>query len=88
MIFSQSSNPVQTFGPGTSVDLSPYVSLANSPATLVDALDLTLTHGTMPAAMKAKVLAAVNASTGRSNLFTVQTAAYLILSSGYYNVWH
>ncbi len=88
LMFSQNSSAVQTYGPGTSVDLSPFVALANTPPILVDALDLTLTHGTMPASMKAQVVAAVNAAGGRSNLFQVQTAAYVILSSGYYNVWH
>jgi len=88
LMFSPSLSPIQTYGPGTSVDLSPFVALASTPSTLVDALDLTLTHGTMPAAMKAQVVAAVNAAGGRSNLFLVQTAAYVILSSGYYNVWH
>ena len=88
LMFSQNSSPILTYGPGTSVDLSPFVALANTPPTLVDALDLTLTHGTMPSSMKAQVLAAVNAAGGRSNLFLVQTAAYVILSSGYYNVWH
>ena len=47
-LFSQWSNPVQNYGPGTTVDLTPFVPLAATPATLVSALDLTLTHGTMP----------------------------------------
>ena len=51
-LFSQWSNPVQNYGPGTTVDLTPFLPLASTPATLVNALDLTLTHGTMPAAMK------------------------------------
>ena len=51
-LFSQWSNPVQSYGPGTTVDLTAFVPLAPTPATLVNALDLTLTHGTMPAGMR------------------------------------
>ncbi len=51
--FNQYSNPIQSYGPGTLVDLTPFLPLAKTPGhTLVNALDLTLTHGTMPAFMK------------------------------------
>ena len=86
--FAQYSNPVQSYGPGTTVDLTPFLPLANTPATLVDALDLTLTHGTMPAAMKQTIVAAVTADSPSGSLRQVQTACYLILTSSYYNVWH
>ena len=86
-LFGQYSNPVQNFGPGTTLDLTPFLPLATNPTTLVNALDLTLTHGTMPAAMKAAIVAAVAAETGGS-LRQVQHACYLILTSNYYNVWH
>jgi hypothetical protein len=85
--FNQYSNPVQSYGPGTTVDLTPLLPLASTPPTLLDALDLTLTHGAMPAAMKQIVLNAVIADTG-GNLHRVQTGIYLILTSSYYNVWH
>ncbi len=85
--FSQYSNPVQSNGPGTTVDLTAWLPLAAVPATLVDALDLTLTHGTMPAAMKQTIVSAVTADTN-GNLHRVQTGIYLILTSSYYNVWH
>jgi len=85
--FNQYSNPVQSYGPGTTVDLTPLLPLAATPATLVDALDLTLTHGTMPAAMKQTIVTAVTADTN-GNLHRVQTGIYLILTSSYYNVWH
>ncbi len=86
-LFSQYSNPVQSYGPGTIVDLTAFVPLASTPATLVNALDLTLTHGTMPAAMKAEIVSAVtNDSLG--SLHRVEGACYLILTSSYYNVWH
>jgi hypothetical protein len=86
-LFNQYSNPVQTYGPGVTVDLSGFMSLSGNPASLVNALDLTLTHGTMPAEMKAPIVAAVTAETG-GGLRRIQRACYLILTSSYYNVWH
>jgi hypothetical protein len=86
-LFGSYSNPVLGYGPGTSIDLTPFVPLAANPATLVNALDLTLTHGVMPAAMKNALVAAVSADAG-GNLNRVETACYLILTSNYYNVWH
>jgi hypothetical protein len=86
-LFGGWNNPVATYGPGTTVDLTPFVALASQPATLVAALDLTLTHGTMPAAMKQALVNAVTADLG-GDVTRVQTAADLILTSSYYNVWH
>jgi hypothetical protein len=79
---------MESYGPGTAIDLTPFIALAATPSTLVDALDLTLTHGVMPAAMKSQIVAAVHADNGNGSLHEVQTACYLILSSSYYNVWH
>ncbi len=86
-LFSQYSNPVQSYGPGTTVDLTPFLSLAATPATLVSALDLTLTHGAMPATMKSIIVNTVT-NDAAGALHRVQTACYLILTSSYYNVWH
>jgi Protein of unknown function (DUF1800) len=86
-LFNQYSNPVQSYGPGTTIDLTAFLPLAASPATLVAALDLTLTHGTMPAAMKQIITTAVAADNGGA-LHQVQTGIYLILTASYYNVWH
>jgi uncharacterized protein (DUF1800 family) len=86
-LFSQYSNPVQSYGPGTTVDLTAFLPLASTPATLVNALDLTLTHGVMPATMKSAIVGAVTGDT-LGPLHRVQGACYLILTSGYYNVWH
>jgi hypothetical protein len=86
-VFGAYSGNVQTYGPGTSVDLSAYVAMANSPATLVDALDMALTNGLMPVGLKQILATAVQAEQG-GNLRRVQTALYLLLSSGYYNVWN
>ena len=86
-LFSAYSNPVATYGPGTTIDLTPFLSLASNPATLVDALDFTLTAGLMPAGMKQILVQAVTNEAG-GTLRRVQTGVYLILASGYYNVWH
>ena len=69
-----------------SLNPCPGISIC-TPATLASALDLTLTHGVMPGAMKTAIANAV-AADGGSNLHKVQTACYLILTSSYYNVWH
>jgi hypothetical protein len=86
--FSQWSNPVQSYGPGTTVDLTPFLQLAATPSALMNALDLTLTHGTMPATMKQIITTAVTADQSYGALEQVEEAVYLILQSGYYNVWH
>lgn len=86
-LFGQWGSSVQDYGPGTTVDLTPFLPLAANPSTLVNALDLTLTHGAMPAAMKSAIVAAVASNTD-GNLRQVQQACYLILTSNYYNVWH
>ena len=86
-LFSAYNNPIQTYGPGFTVDLTPYVGLVSNPSTLVAALDLALTHGTMPSALKQIVTTAVQQETG-GPVRQVQTAVYLIISSNYYNVWH
>ena len=86
-LFFSYSNPVLSYGPGTSIDLTPYLSLASNPAILVAALDLTLTHGTMPAPMKQAIVTAVTDDMS-GNLSRVETGAWLILTSSYYSVWH
>jgi uncharacterized protein (DUF1800 family) len=86
-LFANWGSSVETYGPGTTVDITPFLPLATNPTTLVNALDLTLTHGTMPAEMKSAIVAAVAANTD-GNLRQVQQACYLILTSNYYNIWH
>jgi len=87
-LFGAYSNPVQHAGAATTVDLTPYLYLAATPDKLVDALDLTLTHGTMPAQMKEIIVTAVKNVNEGGNLRKVQKGAYLILTSNYYNIWH
>ena len=66
-LFSNYSDPVQTYGPGMTVDLTPYVTLASSsPTALVNALDLALTRGVMPASMKQIILTAVQGEDRRA----------------------
>ena len=86
-LFGAWSNPIASYGPGTNIDLTPYVNLASNPAALVDALDLALTHGDMPAAMKSAIISAVTQEMN-GNLKRVEAGIYLIVSSNYYNVWH
>jgi uncharacterized protein (DUF1800 family) len=86
--FSNYSNPVQTYGPGITVDLTAYLPLASNPAGLVNALDNALTGGVLPASLKQIVAATVQADASTGPLHQVQDALYLILTSNYYNVWH
>ena len=85
--FSSWTSPVLNYGPGTNLDVTPYMALSANPATLVAALDLTLTHGTMPSGLKQEIVTAVTNDTN-GNLSRVLTGAWLILISNYYSVWH
>jgi hypothetical protein len=87
-LFNQYSNPIASYGPGTVIDLTPFLPLATNPTALVNAIDVTLTHGTMPATMKQYITTAVIGDTSSGALRQVQTAIYLTLTSSYYNVWH
>ena len=82
------SNPVLSYGPGTTVDLTPFLPLASNPTSLVNAIDLTLTEGVMPAALKNIIVNAVTSDQIYGALHQVETAMYLTLISNYYNVWH
>jgi hypothetical protein len=78
-------------GTGTTVDFTPYASLAANPANpgqLLDSLNTLLLHGAMDSATRASILAAVNAVPAGStqNLSRAKTAIYLILSSSQYQV--
>jgi uncharacterized protein (DUF1800 family) len=86
-VFGAYSNVINSYGPGTTIDLSPFVALAANPQTLTDALDLTLTNGLAPAGLKNIILNAIAAENG-GNLRRVQTGLYLMLASSYYNVWN
>jgi hypothetical protein len=82
------SNPVLSYGPGTTIDLTPFLPLASNPASLVNAVDLTLTEGVMPAGLKTIITNAVQGDALNGTLHQVETAVYLTLISNYYNVSH
>jgi len=82
------SNPVLSNGPGTTVDVTPFLSLVSNLTTLVNAIDLTLTDGVMPQGLKTIIVNAVAGDQSNGALHQVETAIYLTLISSYYNVWH
>jgi hypothetical protein len=86
-LFGAYSGNINSYGPATMVDLTSYVALAGNPTALVNALDQALTNGEMPAGLKQILVTAIQAEQG-GQLRQVQTALYLLLSSGYYNVWN
>jgi hypothetical protein len=86
-LFGAWDTNINSYGPGTVVDLTSFAALAGDPQTLVDALDLTLSNGMAPAGFKNIMLNAIQAESG-GDLRRVQTGLYLWLSSGYYNVWN
>lgn len=75
---------------GTQLNYSAYTAMAGTPATLVDALDARLMHGTMSAAMKANIVQTItgitNANATTQALQRTQTAIYLIATSAQYQV--
>ena len=86
-IFVDDDVPQIKFDLGTSFDLTPWASLADRPAALVDALDSTFTHGQMPAAMKSDLITAVTGTT-QGNLRRVEVGIFLIVTSSFYQVMH
>jgi len=80
-----------SIGSGTTVDFTPYATLAGTDVNqLVNALDALLLHGTLSASARASVLAAINAvpSGTDQNLKRAKMAIYLIASSSQYQVEH
>jgi uncharacterized protein (DUF1800 family) len=80
-----------SFGTGTTVDFTPYATLAANPANpgqLLDALNTLLLHGAMDSATRSSILAAVSAVPAGStqNLTRAKTAIYLLLTSSQYQV--
>ena len=71
---------------GTSLDLSPWLSLAGAPADLVAALDELLLHRTMSPAMRESIVTAVAAVASGNPLKRVRTGIYLVLTSSQYQV--
>jgi len=69
---------------GTSIDLTPYASLA--PSALVSKLSSILMHGSLSSAAAAAIVTAINAQEASDPLAAVRTASYLILTSAQYQV--
>jgi uncharacterized protein (DUF1800 family) len=90
-LFGSFSSPLLNYGPGTSIDLTSYQAHYQNPAALVKAMDQTLTRGMLPATVKniiATAVAAEDPAGYTAGMKQVETALYLIATSGYYNVWH
>ena len=71
---------------GTSIDLSPFDSLAANPDQLLDALNNLLLHGSMSAEMRQNIKTAVTAVAATNPRLRVRTAVYLIATSSQYQV--
>jgi uncharacterized protein (DUF1800 family) len=76
-----------SLGGGTVIDISPYVTLATNPNSMLSALNGALMHGQMSDAMKSEILAAVSVP-GMTATQIAQAAIYLIASSTQYQVEH
>jgi len=90
-LFNSYSNPVMSWGPsGTTIDLTPFVTIATnqSASAMLNALDVALTRGLMPPAMKSYILTAIQGESSAGPLAQVESAIYLIVTSNYYCVWH
>jgi len=72
--------------PGTTVDLSPWLTLASSPDDLISSFDMLLLHGTMSADMRTLIREAVTAVPFTEPAARIQQAVYLIATSSQYQV--
>jgi uncharacterized protein (DUF1800 family) len=79
-------DPTVVGSTGTHLDLSPYVAVAGDAGALVDRANAYLLGGTMPAAMRATILTAVNAVPASDVTSRARTALYLVFSSVQYQV--
>jgi uncharacterized protein (DUF1800 family) len=71
---------------GTKPDWTVLSALAGNPNALLDKLNVLLLHGTMPAAMRASILPAINAIAATDPLTRAKTAFYLVVTSPQYQV--
>jgi Protein of unknown function (DUF1800) len=71
---------------GTTPNWTPLSVLASDTTALLDELDALLLHGTMSAAMRASITAAVNAVPANNPLTRAKTAFYLVVTSAEYQV--
>jgi uncharacterized protein (DUF1800 family) len=78
-------DPTVTGSTGTSISLNSFATITD-PTALVTQFNQTLMHGSLSAQAGAIIASAVAAQDSGTPLAGVQTAAYLILSSGQYQV--
>jgi len=71
---------------GTYFDIQGLQTLAANPSELVNTLNLNLLHGSMPDAMQSTLLTLVNSIPVTNLRLRTQSALYLILASGQYQV--
>jgi uncharacterized protein (DUF1800 family) len=75
---------------GTQVNYSSYQAMATNPAQLVDALNVSMMHGTMSSSMRTSTINAVTAITNADATTQArqrtQTAIYLVATSSQYQV--
>jgi len=71
---------------GTRPDWTALSALAGNPNALLDKLNVLLLHGTMPAAMRASIVPAINAIAASDLLTRAKTAFYLVVTSPQYQV--
>jgi len=71
---------------GTKPDWTALSALAGNPNALLDKLNVLLLHGTMPAAMRASIVTAINAVAATDPLTRAKTAFYLVVTSPQYQV--
>lgn len=71
---------------GTSIDLTPFNSLAANPDQLLDALNNLMLHGSMSAEMRQTIKSAVTPIVATNAILRVRTAVYLIASSPQFQV--
>jgi hypothetical protein len=88
MVFSRITVPAAyPFNPsGTALDFSAFLPLTANPEALVDSLNTLMLSGQMSLEMRSSIVTAVRAVASSNPLKRVRTAAYLIGSSGQYQV--
>jgi uncharacterized protein (DUF1800 family) len=79
-------DPTVSGATGTHLDLSAYAAAAGDAAALVDRANAYLLGGAMPGAMRATILAAVNAVPASDTVGRARTVLYLVFSSVQYQV--
>lgn len=86
MIYGNGANadPTVAGSTGTRLDLTPFTALASNPATLVDRLDVLLTHGTLSPSARSSIINAVAALSSTSD--RAKLAIYLLATSSQFQV--